>query len=174
MKRTAHSDLSPDLELSTSTESCNTKRPLGGGGGTGGQESKCKVDVSQTKQRIGQNQPLEHGQNHARITEYRIYKRSTAPRYTLCLTFVHISLYLYCKQIVFSFLIAKKGNSGGSKGVLLFLFHMFTFLVYYFSLNEFFCSPFSLSCFFYHVLLLVFCRSTQHNLYVWKPDCKSD
>ena len=88
MKITAHSDLSPDLELSTSTESRNTKRLLSGEGG--GQESKCKVDVSETKQRIGQNQPLEHGQNHARITEYRIYKRSTAPRYTLCLTFVHI------------------------------------------------------------------------------------
>ena len=33
MKITAHSDLSPDLELSTSTESRNTKRPLGGGRG---------------------------------------------------------------------------------------------------------------------------------------------
>ena len=29
--------------------------------------------------RLGQNQPLKQGQNHARITAYRIYKRSTAP-----------------------------------------------------------------------------------------------
>ena len=39
----------------------------------GGQESKCQVDVSQRKKRIGQNQPKKHGQNDARITAYRIY-----------------------------------------------------------------------------------------------------
>ena len=54
---------------------------------------------------------------------------------------------LQASSLFFSY--CKKGNSGGSKGVLSFLFHMFTFLVYYFSLNEFFCSPFSLSCFFF-------------------------
>ena len=35
---------------------------------SGGQESKCQVDVSQRKWRVGQNQPRKHGQNHAKIT----------------------------------------------------------------------------------------------------------
>ena len=34
---------------------------------SGGQDSKCQVDVSQRKYKIGQNKPLKHGQNHARV-----------------------------------------------------------------------------------------------------------
>ena len=62
--------LSPDPELLTPTESRHTTCLLGG------QESKCQVD-----ERIGQKQPKIHGQNHARITAYRIYKRSTAQKF---------------------------------------------------------------------------------------------
>ena len=33
-----------------------------------GQESKCQVDVSQKKYKIGQYQPTEHGQNHGQFS----------------------------------------------------------------------------------------------------------
>ena len=69
-------DVNRNLELSTLPESRHTKCLLGG------QESKYQVDVSQRKWRNGQKPTMDMvGQNHAKITAYWIYKRSTAPKY---------------------------------------------------------------------------------------------
>ena len=52
---------------------------------SGGQESKTinsvKLMSRRENKKIGQNQPIEHGQNHAKNTAYRICKRSTAPEH---------------------------------------------------------------------------------------------
>ena len=70
-----HSDLSPDLELSTPTESQHTTCLLGG------KNPSVKLMSHRENKKIGQNQPIEHGQIHAKITAYQICKRSTAPEY---------------------------------------------------------------------------------------------
>ena len=47
----------------------------------GGKSPSVKLMSRRENKKIGQNQPIEHGQNHAKITAYRLYKRSTAPEY---------------------------------------------------------------------------------------------
>ena len=67
--------LSPDPELSTPTESRHTTCLLGG------KSPSVKLMSRRENKNVGQNQPNKHGQNHARIAAYRIYKRSTAQKF---------------------------------------------------------------------------------------------
>ena len=75
VKISEHSKLRPDLELSTPTESRYTTCLLGS------KSPSVKLMSRRENKKNGQHQPIEHGQNHAKITAYRIYKRSTAPEY---------------------------------------------------------------------------------------------
>ena len=74
-EKSADYDLSPNLELSTPTESRHTTCLLGG--------KSPSVKLMSRKENKGLAKTTQkHGQNHAKITAYRIYKRSTAPKYT--------------------------------------------------------------------------------------------
>ena len=54
---------------------------------SGGQDSKCQVDVSQRKYRIGQNQALKHGQNHARVN-FHVVRSVFCLQNLICLLFI--------------------------------------------------------------------------------------
>ena len=47
----------------------------------GGKSPSDKLMSRKENEGLARNQPQKHGQNHAKITAYRIYKRSTAPKY---------------------------------------------------------------------------------------------
>ena len=66
---------SPDPELSTPAESRHTTCLLKG------KSPSVKLMSRRENKNVGQNQPNKHGQNHARIAAYRIYKRSTAQKF---------------------------------------------------------------------------------------------